>query len=149
MSSSPVPSSPPTNPLANTDLWTVIHEEAQRTLASLDRDVRNQLPDVEIKPGRTRGTSFLLCTYRTYSLPGSTVDPVVLGITFQPAPGGVAVAADLSGEATGDVIFSPPARIVPQSREALVAAVQTSAQEFRPSAAAIAAALTNPTRQVD
>ena len=77
------------------------------------------------------------------------LDPVVAGMTFTSADEGVTVEADVSGEETGDIIFSLPSKTVAGSSEELLAAARESARNLCQSARAIAAALTDPSRRVE
>lgn len=130
-------------------LWTELHDEVQEQLAALETEVRNQVARIRVDAGRTKGDKFFLFSYRTLSLPDSDLDPVVVGMTFTPAPQGVKVEADVSGEQTGDWISSVPSRTVANSREELLAAARESARKLCQSAEAIAAALKNPSRRVE
>ena len=105
--------------------------------------------EVRVDAGRTEGNRFFLFSYRTFSMPHSTLDPVVAGITFIPARQAVTVEADVSGERTGDWISSVPSKTVANSREELVAVARDSARKLCQSADAIAAALTDPSRRVE
>jgi hypothetical protein len=139
---SPRPDVPP-------DLWTEVHDEVQGQLALLETDVRRQVAGIRVDTGRTKGDRFFLFSYRTFSLPDRTLDPVVAGITFTPVREGVTVEADVSGERTGNGISSVPSKTVAHSREELLAAARESARKLRQPAEAIAAALKDPTRTVE
>jgi hypothetical protein len=130
-------------------LWTVVHEEVQQHLASLDGEVRSKVAGIRVQAGRTKGDKFFLFTYRTFSVPDSALDPVVVGITFTPAYQGVRVEADVSGEQTGDGILAVPGRTAANAREGLLAAARESARDLCQSAEAIAAALRDPSRRVE
>ena len=131
------------------ELWTNINDEFQERLKLLETEIRRQMPGVQVTTGRTKGENFFLFSYCTFSMPGSAIDPVVVGITFTPAHSDVAVAADASGEQTGDLIFSTPIKTVANSREELLATARTSAWERCQSAAAIVAAIQEASRMVD
>jgi len=130
-------------------LWTEVHEEIQGQLVLLETEVRRKLAGVRVASGRTKGDKFFLFSYRTFSMPDSAVDPVVVGITFTRADQGVTVEADVSGEQTGDSISTLPRKTVANSREELLAAARESGRKLRQSAEAIAAALTNPSRRFE
>jgi hypothetical protein len=130
-------------------LWTEVHDEVQGQLALLETEVRRQVAGVKVDTGRTKGDRFFLFSYRTFSLPDRTLDPVVAGVTFTPARQGVTVEADISGEQTGYGIFSVPSKTVAQAREELLAAARDAAQKLRQSAEAIAAAFKDPARTVE
>ena len=125
-------------------LWANVHKEAQLQLDSLETDVRQIVPGIQVSSGRTRGDHFLLFTYRTFCVPG-----VVVGMTFTAVDQRVAVEADVSGEQTGDCISSVPSKTVANSRKELLAAARESARNLCRSARAIAAALTDPSRRVE
>jgi hypothetical protein len=129
------------SPDAALDLWTAVHEEVQGQLALLETEVRHKAGALRVQAGRTKGDRFFLFTYRTFSLPGSELDPVVVGLTFIPNGEGVTVEADVSGEGTGDSVWSVPNKTVAKSREELVEAARELAQNLCPAASAIVAAL--------
>ena len=105
--------------------WTEVDDAIQSELASIDDAVAEMLPAARVARGRTRGTVFFLFSYRTYSLPGSPVDPVVVGITVLPAEAGMSVSAGVSGEQTGDIVRELPDEIVPfRRRETMAQAAQ-------------------------
>jgi hypothetical protein len=130
------------------ELWTAVHDGVQEELAVLEAEVRESVAGVCAATGSTRGGYYLLFSYLTFSLPDSEVDPVVVGMTFTSADGGIAVEGDVSGEQTGDLISSAPNRMVPDSRNELLAAARESARELCQSANVIAFALRNPSRRV-
>jgi hypothetical protein len=130
------------------ELWAEVHGEIQEQLALLETTVRQKVAGIRVDAGRTQGTQFFLFSYRTFSVPGRNVDPAVAGITFTPAQEGVKVAADVSGEETGDQITSVPSKRVAKSRGELLEAARESARELSKSAEAIAAAITDPSRKV-
>lgn len=99
--------------------------------------------------GRTKGDRFYLFSYLTFSIPGSGLDPVVTGMTFTPADQAVTIEADVSGEQTGDPIFSAPTKCVANSSNELLAAAADSARTLCQSAGAIAAALKDESRRVE
>jgi hypothetical protein len=123
------------------DFWTVVHERVQRQLSVLEAEVRRRARDVRVGQGRTNGKQFYLFSYRTFSSAATALDPLVSGITFTPAQEGVTIAADISGEQSGDLIFSVPSQTVANQREAILAAAEESARRLCHSADAIAAAI--------
>jgi hypothetical protein len=125
-----------------------VHDEIQKQLVVLETEVRRNVAGVRVDAGRTKGEKFFLFSYRTFSMPDSAVDPVVVGMTFTPDPQGVTVQADVSGEQAGDQISSVPSKTVTNSREELLAAAGESARRLCRSAPAIAAALRDPSRRV-
>ncbi|MBI3412117.1 MAG: hypothetical protein HY040_27615 [Planctomycetes bacterium] len=129
------------------DLWTVVHEQVQEQLALLESEVRRRVAEVRVDKGRTRGERYYLFTYRTFSIPGSGLDPIVTGVTFTPAKGSVSVDADVSGEQTGDCIATVPSKTVANSREDLLAAAGESAGKLCQWGEAIALALKDPSRR--
>lgn len=129
--------------------WTEVHDGVQEQLALLEHDVRQYVAEVQVATGRTHGKHFLLFSYLTFSLSESDIDPVVVGLTFTQADQGIDVQADVSGEQIGDLISSVPNRMVPDSRDTLLAAARESAQELRQSAKAIAASLRDSSRTVE
>jgi hypothetical protein len=136
--------------LADTSkLWTDVHAEVQNQLEYLDSEVGRRIAGARVAGGRTKGVRFLLFSYHTFSMPSTDLDPVVAGITFKLADEDVIVEADVSGEQTGDCIFSVPSKTVAHSREALLAAARESARSLCQSAEAIAAALQDPSRSVE
>ncbi len=128
--------------------WIELHEGVQEQLAALESDVRQSMSDVRVTSGSTRGKMFLLFSYRTFSLPDSDIDPVVAGVTLTQTDQGVNVEGDVTGEQTGDMIFSPPKRMTPNSHDELLATARESARQLSQSARAIVTALNNPSRGV-
>jgi len=139
----------PPGPAFTPKLWTEVHDEVQAQLEFLETEVHRKVAGIRVAPGRTHGDKFFLFSYRTFSLPDSAVDPVVVGMTFTPAHPGMTVEADVSGEQTGDWISAVLSKTVGNSREELLAAARESARKLCQSAEAIAAALTNPSRRVE
>lgn len=131
------------------DWWAEVHEQVQAQLARLESEVRRRLPGVCVVCGRTRGDRFYLFSNRTFSLPQSDLDPVVSGVTFTPAGQGVAVEADVSGERSGDCLFSIPRQAAAKTREAVLAAVGEVARRLCGEAEAITAALQDAARVVE
>lgn len=130
------------------DLWTDIHDQVQGQLTRLESEVRARVPGVRVDKGRTKGDRFYLFSYLTFSIPGSGLDPVVSGMTFTPADQAVTIEADVSGEQTGDPIFSAPTKSVANSSQELLAAAADSARKLCQSADVIAAALKDESRRV-
>jgi hypothetical protein len=128
--------------------WARVHDDVQEQLGSLEVEVRKRLPAVRAAAGRTRGGAFALFSYRTFSLPGGDIDPVVVGITFTPSGPDVAIEADVSGEQTGDCILSAIHRTAAHSRDDLLAAARDLMRALSTSADAIVAALQDPTRKI-
>ncbi|HEX7447413.1 MAG TPA: hypothetical protein VF306_07700 [Pirellulales bacterium] len=137
------------SPAAAAALWDDVHESVQSDLALLEAEVRRTIPGVRVDIGRTHGGRFYLFSYRTFSLPDGHVDPVVAGVTFAPAPDGVTVEADVNGEQTGDWIAAVPCKTVVTSRDALLHAAHDSARRLCGFADAVAAALRDPSRNVN
>jgi hypothetical protein len=139
----------PISPDTTEQLWSAVDGVVQAQLAILETEVRRQLAGVRVTSGRTQGDRFFLFSYRTFSMPQSGLDPVVVGVTFTPAHLGVTVEADVSGEQTGDIILSAPSKEVAHSREKLLATARDSAESVCQSAEAIAGALNDPSRKVE
>ena len=139
----------PPKPALAPELWSEVHDEVQKQLALLETDVRRNVAEIRVDTGRTRGGKVLLYSYRTFSVPQSSLDPVVVGMTFTPSHQGVAVEADVSGEQTGDIISSVPSKTVADSPEVLLAAARELAQTLCQSAGAIVSALNDPSRRVE
>jgi hypothetical protein len=139
----------PPGPDVTPDLWTQVHDEIQGLLASLETEVRRSVAGIRASTGRTSGEHFFLFSYRTFSMPESTLDRVVVGVTFKPAGQFVAVEADVSGEHTGDWLSTLPSKVVANSRGDLLAAARDSAQALCQSAEVIAAALKDPSRRIE
>ncbi|HEX3657910.1 MAG TPA: hypothetical protein VHV55_19130 [Pirellulales bacterium] len=116
---------------------------------SLEADVRQKMPGIRVRAGHTSGRHFYLFSYRTFSMPDTALDPVVVGITFTSVEQSVTVEADVSGEQIGDCISSAVSKTVPSSKEALLAAARELAQNLCQSADAIVAALADPSRRVE
>ena len=131
------------------ELWTKVHDEVQEQLVLLETEVRRKVAGVRVDVGRTKGDKFFLFSYRTFSMPDSALDPVVVGMTFTPAHQGVTVEADVSGEQTGDWISSVPSKSVANSRDELLAAAREATRQLCQSATAVAAALRDPSRRVE
>src|SRR5947209_2650153 len=102
----------PPSPVLTPELWAKVHEEVQGQLVLLETEVRREVAEIRVHPGRTQGEKFFLFSYRTFSMPDSAVDPVVVGITFTPADHGVTVEADVSGEQSGDCVSILPSKSV-------------------------------------
>lgn len=126
--------------------WISLHVEIQEQFDLLEADIRKRLPAVRVSSGRTAGEQFHLFSYRTFSIPGSALDPVVVGMTFTSAGEGVMVDADASGEQSGDCIASVLSKTAAESKDELLAIARDLARNLRQSAQAIAAALTDPSR---
>jgi hypothetical protein len=139
----------PPRPALNPEFWTELHNEIQEQFALVEAEVRRRVAAIRVDAGRTSGAKFFLFSYRTFSVPDSALDPLVVGITFTPADQGVTVEADVSGEQTGDWISSAPSKTVASSREELLAAARESAGTLCQAAEAIAAALNDPSRRVE
>jgi hypothetical protein len=133
-------------PLLGADFWTKIHDAVQEQLVLLEGEVHRQLPGVHTVAGRTQGTRFSLFSYRTFSLPDSALDPVVVGIIFTTAANGVTLEGDVSGEQTGDGLFRLPRKTVANSRDELLAAACETAGQLRQSAEVVTAALQDSSR---
>lgn len=129
--------------------WTQLHDEIQEQLAPLENAVRREVAGIRVDQGRTQGENFALCSYRVFSMPESGLDPVVVGITFTTANQRVTVEGDVSGEQTGDLIFSVPSQRVGNSNDEILAVAHEVAHQLCHSAEAIAAALKNPSRGVE
>ena len=136
-------------PAFTPELWTKVHDEVQEQLVLLETEVRRKVAGIRVDAGRTKGDKFFLFSYRTFSMPDSAVDPVVVGITFTPAHQGVTVEADVSGEQTGDCISAVPGKTVVNSKEEVLAAACELARKLCQSAEAIASALNDPSRRVE
>ncbi len=136
----------PPKPAFTPEFWTTVHDAVQEQLGRLETAVRRRLAGIRVDSGRTRGNKFFLFSYRTFSLPDSGLDPVVVGMTFTPAHQGVRVEADISGEQSGDCLVSVPCKTVAQSRDELLATARESAQQLCQSAEAVANALKDPSR---
>ena len=139
----------PPKPAFPPELWTMVHDEIQEQLVLLETEVRRKVPGIRVDAGRTNGDNFFLFSYRTFSMLGSTLDPVVVGMTFTPTHQHVIVEADVSGEQTGDWISAVPGKTVANSREELLAGTCELARKLCQSAEAIAAALKDPSRRVE
>ena len=95
----------PPRPAFASELWTAVHDEVPEQLAFLETEVRRKVAGIRVDAGRTKGDKFFLFSFRTFSIPDSGLDPVVVGMTFRPAGPGVTVDADASGEQSGDLIW--------------------------------------------
>ncbi len=86
--------------------WNEVHQHVQALLQEIDRRIFGSVPGVRVTAGCTRSrSSFALFSYRTYQTPDETIDPVVVGITFQPIPEGIRIMGEIAGELSGDVQF--------------------------------------------
>lgn len=128
------------------DLWTMVHDEVQSTFDRLESAVRHHLKDVDVSAFRTQGDKFYLFTYRTFSMPDAN-DPVVVGITFSPQSDGITIEADVSGEQTGDSIFSLPIKSIPMSKDRILAVARVLAANLCQAAERIVNALRDPNRK--
>jgi hypothetical protein len=138
----------PDDPTLTPALWDEVHRVVQEELAPLRANIRRKSPEIRVDGGRTQGRQFLLFSYCTFCAPGGNVDPVVAGITFTFGQEGVTVAADISGEQTGDCIVSLPTRIVGTFGHELLDAARESARTLSQSAEAITAALADASRNI-
>lgn len=116
----------------------------------LQNEVRRKIANVHVLAGRTAGDRFYLHSHQTFSLPEcDDVDAVVVGLTFSPALDDVKIDADISGEQTGDLIFSLPTRKVANARQPLMEATHDLARTLSESVDVVAAALSNLSRRVE
>ena len=129
--------------------WARVHDEVQEQLGPLEVEVRKRLPGVRVTAGRTHGGAFALSSYRTFSLAGSDVDPVVVGVTFTTTVQDVTIEADISGEQTGDCILPAINRTAANSRDDLLTVARDLARTLGTSADAIVAALKDASRNID
>lgn len=134
-------------PALTPELWNQIHDEVQEQLQLLETEVHRKTPEIRVNADRTKGDSFFLFSYRTFSVPDSDLDPVVAGITFTPAPHGVTVEADVSGEQTGDCLLSLSSKTFANSLEELLAVAHKAAARTCQAADAIVAALKDSSRR--
>ena len=139
----------PSRPAFTPEFWTEVHDEVQEQFIVLETEVRRKIAGLRVNAGRTKGDTFCLFSYRTFSIPDSAVDPVVVGMTFTPASQGVTVEADVSGEQLGDVLSSVAKKTMAHSREELLATARESVRRFCGSAEVIAAALNDPSRRLE
>src|SRR5690348_9807386 len=79
----------PPKPEIPPDVWAEVHDAVQAELTLLESDVVRNLAAACGSAGQTRGERFFLHSYRTFSVPGESIDPVVAGLTFTPASEGV------------------------------------------------------------
>ncbi len=135
--------------VANVEFWNEVQAEVQSQFDRLEIEVRRHVKGVVANSFRTRGDKFHLFTYRTFSLPDDTIDPVVVGLTFSPSGDRVAIEADVSGEQSGDSIHSLGTKTIPATRrEVLDTARELAAQLFQ-SNEQIAKALRSSSRRID
>jgi len=130
------------------EFWADIHQGIQQQLTRLEAEVRRKVDRIRVDEGRTSGGNFFLFSYRTFSIPDSDLDPVVVGITFTPASEGVTVEADISGEQMGDLVASLPTITVADSPKELLETASALARKLCQSASAIATALKDRARRV-
>jgi hypothetical protein len=135
-------------PALGPDLWSEVHDEAQKAMDRLEVELRRKLADLHVVMGSTRGESFYLFSYRSFSSSDADIDPVVAGVTFTPTSSGVLVEADVSGEQTGDILFSTPPRMVSASKNEILAATREAAGALCESADRVVAALADRSRIV-
>jgi hypothetical protein len=129
--------------------WVEVDDEVQKELAMLEAETRRKLAAVRVQSGRTMGTAFFLCSYRTFSITDSAIDPVVVAITFAPAQQGATVEAGVSGEHFGDIIAEFPIETVTASTQEILAAARISARTLRGTADSIVAALQSASRRLE
>lgn len=132
----------------NPDLWTRVEQVIQGQFASIDNKVSGAFPNVHINVGQTSGPGFLRFIHRTFSLPGSGIDAVVMGMTFTESEDGVNVEVDVSGEETGDFVW-PSLASEAKSKSELLSVARDLAARVIPSVDAIIAALANQQRSVE
>ncbi len=131
------------------ELWTGAHDAVQSELARLEAAVLRKLPTARAYAGRTTGREFFLFSYRTFSVPEAAIDPVVAGVTIKPAPHGIAIEADVSGEHLGDSISSIDRSATVNSANGVLDAAKRLAEEIGGSTKSIAAALRDASRRID
>jgi|GEM_PF-3505000 hypothetical protein len=131
------------------DVWDSVHDEIQAQFALLEGDIRGKVSASRATCGRTSGEEFFLFSYRTFSMPDTSIEPVVAAITFTPAGEDVQVEADISGEQTGDLIFSPQPKVVAESENAVLSAARELAVELRQAKDLIVRALHDHSRRVE
>lgn len=87
--------------------WDDIHDAIQRELSLLAHSVAAQAPEIEWRSGRTTGRSFPLFSYRTFRVPANPdFDPVVAGVTFSDRDSQFLISGDISGEESGQILYS-------------------------------------------
>lgn len=131
------------------ELWAMVDAEIQQRLATLDAEVQRKLAGVQVAAGSTKGKNFLLCSYRTFSVSQSNVDPVVAAITFTATPLGVAVEADVSGEQTGDIICTSSSKTAAALSKDILEAARACVNDLAGRAALIIAALQDAARSIE
>lgn len=136
----------PEHPNLTSEPWDQVHAEIQGQFDKLEAELRLCLSGLQTQTGLTRGGKGFVFSYRTFSLPEATLDPVVVGLTFTPAEGGVRVEADASGESRGDFIVELPARMVAPYLEELLRATREFGEQLSRSTEQIAAALRDSLR---
>lgn len=131
------------------EVWAEVHDEVQRMLEPLEGKVRSRFGNVLADSGQTQGKAFLLFTYRTFSVPGSGVEPVVAGMNFTRADNGIGIDADISGEQTGDTMLELPRTITQGSKQELLVAARELAQRLCEGDKQIVDALSDQSRSIE
>ncbi|MBW3598251.1 MAG: hypothetical protein KY475_13390 [Planctomycetes bacterium] len=130
-------------------VWTAVHHAVQEELAALEVAVRRKTPQLSVRRGHTTGESFFLFSYVSFSTSDPARDPVVAGVTFTPTERGVTLEADVSGEQSGDYVASSRIETVAGDNDELLATARELTRYLCQSAEAIAAAINEPSSQVE
>jgi hypothetical protein len=107
--------------------WEQVNWVIQRAFRDLAERICRDDSGIHSRAGRTTAKAFLLFAYRTfYPLENAAVDPVVVGVNFQPsrAQDVLLVGGDIAGEETGRVFFELPIQEVVHQRSAVLRAAE-------------------------
>ena len=118
-------------------------------LQSLDAEVKRDVPNLRVKPGRNCVGRRNLFVYRVFQPASeSKVDPVVVGVVCSPGENGFMVRGDIAGEIIGDILFEVPDKEV-IGRLATLEAVRDTAERLAANAFTVALALRQEQRAID
>jgi hypothetical protein len=106
--------------------WDRVHEAVQAALRPMAEAARRRGPAVASRGGRTSTARLPLFSYWTFQpAEGLGLEPVVVGVDFQPAPDRITVRGDISTEETGRILYDRDCcREVPPSAGSVIAAAR-------------------------
>lgn len=88
--------------------WYQVHQLVQRIFSEMAARIKDEWPMIRSRPGKSSARSFFLYTFMIFDLGDEEeLDPVIVGLTFEPAPSGdhILVTGDICGEETGRIDF--------------------------------------------
>jgi hypothetical protein len=124
--------------------WDRVHEAVQAALRTLAEAARRRWPTVVSQGGRTSTTRLPLFSYWTFQpAEGLGLEPVVVGVDFQPAPDRIRVRGDIATEESGRILYDRDCcREVAPSAAAVIAVAREIATALAARTDVLAEALT-------